>query len=81
MSDKHWILLNFCFQTQMQIKNRQAHKKTANKSLAQVERTIKYRLKIKLIETTKNSLTALKNQQILLMCDKLWIILGYQQIY
>jgi hypothetical protein len=55
----------------MQIKNRQAHKKTANKSLAQVERTIKYRLKIKLIETTKNSLTALKNQQILLMCDKL----------
>jgi hypothetical protein len=51
----------------MQIKYRQANKKTANESLAQVvsiERTIKYRLKIKLKETKKNSLTALKNQKI-----------------
>ena len=58
----------------MQIKYRQANKKTANESLAQVvskEKTITYRLKIKLIETKKNSLTALKNQKILQMCDKL----------
>jgi hypothetical protein len=47
----------------MQIKNRKANKKTANASLAQLvskEKTITYRLKIKLIETKKNSLTALK---------------------
>ena len=58
----------------MQIKYRQANKKTANASLAQLvskERTIKYRLKIKLKETKKNSLTVLKNQKILQMCDKL----------
>jgi hypothetical protein len=58
----------------MQIKYRQANKKTANESLAQVvskEKTIKYRLKIKLKETKKNSLTALKNHKILQMCDAL----------